>query len=40
MARARANRSTYIYFKILFVCSLAWEKTVAVVNVFVVSAIR
>jgi hypothetical protein len=40
VARARASDSTYIYFKILLVCSLAREKTIAVVDVFVVDATR
>ena len=39
VAWAQADASTYVYFEILLVCSLAWEKTVAVVNVFVVGAI-
>ena len=39
VAWAQADASTYVYFKILLVCGLAWEKTVAVVNVFVVRAI-
>jgi hypothetical protein len=40
VARARTNYLTYIYFEILLVCSLAWEKTIAVVNLFIVDAIR
>lgn len=40
MARAQAYGSTYVYLKILLVCGLAWEKTVTVVDMFVVDAIR
>jgi len=40
VARAQVYGSTYVYFEILFVCGLAWEKSVTVVDVFVVDAIR
>ena len=35
-----AYRREQLYFEILLVCSLAWEKTIAVVNLFIVDAIR
>ena len=38
--RDQANDVTYVDFKILFVCSLAWEESVAIVEVSVVDAIR
>jgi hypothetical protein len=40
VARAQLNGVTYIYFEILLVCSLVWEKTFAVVDLLVVDATR